>query len=67
MVQVGDVVRFKGGATIEQSKWAAADYPSFLIVGRTYVVESVEHETWCTRITLENKQGKFNATNFSVV
>lgn len=67
IIEVGDTVRFKGGVTQEQVNWAAADYPSFLIVGRTYTVESVEREAWCTRITLKNKQGKFNTVHFSKV
>lgn len=66
-IQVGDIVRFKGGVNHEQVKWAGADYPSHLIVGKTYVVESVERESWCTRITLEHKQGTFNSVNFSKV
>ena len=56
ILEVGDIVRFKGGVTREQVNWASADYPSHLIVGRTYTVASVERESWCTRITLENKQ-----------
>ena len=65
--EVGDTVRFKGGATPEQVRWAAADYPSQLTIGETYVIESIERESWCTRIILKGNQGKFNSVNFSKV
>ena len=66
-IQVGDRVEFKGGAIEEQARWASTDYPSHLIVGRHYTVESVEVLPWCTRLTLEHKQGTFNSVHFVVV
>ena len=58
---------FKGGAIEEQARWASTEYPSHLIVGKTYVVESVEIMPWCTRITLEHKQSTFNSVHFTHV
>ena len=67
IIETGDIVRFKGAATVQQARWANADYPSDLNVGETYVVERVERETWCTRITLQNTTGVFNSVHFSRV
>lgn len=62
-MQSGDVVEFKG-ASREQVSWASSDYPSSLIVGRRYVVESVHTYPWFTKITLEHKSGQFNSVHF---
>ncbi len=62
-MQSGDIVEFKG-ATHEQLLWASSDYPSHLIVGHRYVVESVDTHPWYTKITLENKSGQFNSVHF---
>ncbi len=67
IIEKGDTLRFKGAATVAQAKWAAADYPSNLVVGETYIVEGVERETWCTRVTLQSTQGVFNSVHFSKV
>ncbi len=40
MMQPGDCVEYQG-ASQWQTLWASSDYPSHLIVGRRYVVESV--------------------------
>ena len=67
IIQEGDTVQFLGGVIPEQVAWASADYPSHLIVGRHYIVDSVDLQPWCTRITLRNKQGTFNLTHFKKV
>jgi len=67
LIQSGDRVEFMGGVIPEQIRWAGTDYPSHLIVGRHYVVESVKVFPSYTRITLEHKQGVFNSVHFRVV
>ena len=49
LFQKGDIVEFIGGVIPEQVKFANADYPSHLIVGKTYVVESVDIQNWYTK------------------
>lgn len=66
-IQVGDTVMFNGGAVPEVIRHSQSDYPSHLIVGKTYVVEAVEYAPTFTNIRLENKQGKFNLKHFQVV
>ena len=66
-IQAGDTVMFKGGAIHEQARWASTEYPSHLIVGKHYIVDSVEILPWCTRLTLRNKQGTFNSVHFQQV
>lgn len=66
-IQTGDRVEFLGGVIPEQVKWAGTDYPSQLIIGRHYVVESVKIFPAYTHITLENKQGTFNSVHFKQV
>ena len=65
-INTGDTVLFRGGAIPERVKYSGADYPSALIIGRTYVVESVERTNSYTNVTLENTQGKFNIQNFTI-
>ncbi len=65
-IQTGDTVIFRGGAIPERVKYSGSDYPSSLIIGRTYVVESVEQTSSFTNITLKNTQGKFNSNQFQV-
>ena len=67
IIEKGDILRFKGAATVQQARWANADYPSDLSVGKTYVVEDVELETWCTRVVLQDVKGIFNSAHFSKV
>ena len=67
ILQAGDSVEFLGGVIPEQVKWAGTDYPSHLIIGRHYVVESVKIFPSYTHITLENKQGTFNSVHFKQV
>ena len=62
-MQSGDVVEYQG-ALRWQVLWASSDYPSHLIVGRRYVVESVDIQPWYTKITLEHKSGQFNSVHF---
>ena len=65
-IQTGDTVIFRGGAIPDRVKYSGSDYPSDLIIGRTYVVEGVEQTSSYTNITLENTQGKFNSRQFQV-
>lgn len=65
-MQSGDIVEFKGASRI-QVMWASSDYPSDLIIGRRYVVESVHTYPWFTKITLEHKSGQFNSVHFTKV
>jgi hypothetical protein len=63
--QVGDSVRFMGGAIPEQVRWANADYPSDLTIDDVYVVEAIEVQPSYSRITLENNQGVYNSVHFT--
>lgn len=65
-IQSGDTVIFRGGTIPERVKYSGSDYPSSLIIGRTYVVASVESTNSFTNITLEHTQGKFNAKQFQL-
>ena len=65
-IQTGDTVIFRGGTIPDRVKYSGSDYPSDLIIGRTYVVESVEQTSSYTNLTLENTQGKFNSNQFQV-
>ena len=67
LFQKGDIVEFIGGVIPEQVKFANADYPSHLIVGKTYVVESVDIQNWYTKVRLENKSGAFNSVHFKLL
>ena len=50
-LKAGDVVTYNGW-TEEQVKWGNNDTPYMLIVGRQYVVESVEPHKWHTKVSL---------------
>ena len=65
-VQTGDTVIFRGGSIPEMIRFSGSDYPSQLIIGKTYVVGSVESTPEYTNITLANKQGKFNINQFQL-
>jgi hypothetical protein len=65
-MQSGDVVEYKGMSR-EQVTWASSDNPSYLIIGRRYVVRSVQIYPWYTTITLLNKSGQFNSVHFTKV
>lgn len=67
LIQEGDTVEFLGGVIREQVAWAGTDYPSFLIVGKHYIVETVKVFPSYTHVTLRNKQGTFNSVHFRVV
>ena len=67
IIQEGDSVEFLGGVIPEQIRWAGTDYPSHLIIGRHYVVESVKVFPSYTHLTLKNNQGTFNSVHFRVV
>lgn len=67
MLNTGDRVRYIG-CTDHQVNWGNNDDPrSFLIVGREYIVESVEVHSQHTKISLRNKWGKFNSVCFEFV
>jgi len=65
-IQTGDTVIFRGGAIPDRVKYSGSDYPSDLIIGKTYVVDSVERTSSYTNLTLEDTQGKFNSNQFQV-
>lgn len=65
-VQIGDTVIFRGGVDHGRIKFSGSDYPSDLIIGKTYVVEDVDTTSAYTNITLKNKQGKFNFNLFQL-
>ena len=65
-IQTGDTVIFRGGAIPDRVKYSGSDYPSDLIIGRTYVVESVEQTSSYSNITLVGADGKFNSRQFQV-
>ena len=65
-IQTGDTVIFRGGAIPDQVKYSGSDYPSDLIIGKTYVVEGVEQTSSYSNLTLEDTQGKFNSNQFQV-
>jgi len=62
-----DVVVFKG-QTEEQRKWGNNNNANeFLIVGRQYVVESVDVHSQHTKLKLQHKNGRFNSVCFELV
>ena len=61
----GDVVTYNGW-TKEQVKWGNNDTPYMLIVGRQYVIETVEVHKWHTKVTLHRILGKFNSAHFTL-
>ncbi len=65
-IQTGDTVIFRGGAIPDRVKYSGSDYPSDLIIGKTYVVESVERTSSYSNLTLEGTEGKFNSRQFQV-
>ena len=65
-IQTGDTVIFRGGSIPDRVKYSGSDYPSDLIIGKTYVVESVERTSSYSNLTLEDTQGKFNSRQFQV-
>lgn len=65
-IQTGDTVIFRGGAIPDQVKYSGSDYPSNLIIGKTYVVEGVEQTSSYSNLTLQDTQGKFNSNQFQV-
>ena len=65
-IQTGDTVIFRGCAIPDRVKYSGSDYPSDLIIGKTYVVESVERTCSYSNLTLEDTQGKFNSRQFQV-
>lgn len=64
----GDTVEFVGQSK-EQRQFGGGndDANSFLIVGKTYMVEKVEINKLITRLTLKNKQGRFNSVCFKLI
>ena len=66
-IQNGDRVEFIGGVIPEQVRWANTDYPTELVIGKHYVVESVSVGRYCTKLVLNNVQGIFNSVHFKHV
>lgn len=65
-IKAGDTVIFRGGAIPERVKYSGSDYPSDLIIGRTYVVEGVEQTSSYSNLTLVGTEGRFNSRQFQV-
>lgn len=67
LLQPGDKIEYLGGAIKEQALWAGTDFPSSLIVGYHYTIDTVEVYPSYTRVTLRNKAGTFNSVHFRLV
>ena len=65
-IQTGDTVIFRGGAIPDRVKYSGSDYPSELVIGNLYVVESVEQTSSYSNLTLVGTEGKFNTNQFQV-
>ena len=65
-IQTGDTVIFRGGAIPDRVKYSDSDYPSDLVIGNLYVVESVEQTSSYSNLTLVGTEGKFNSNQFQV-
>ena len=65
-IQTGDTVIFRGGAIPDRVKYSGSDYPSGLVIGNLYVVESVEQTSSYSNLTLVGTEGKFNTNQFQV-
>ena len=65
-IQTGDTVIFRGGAIPDRVKYSGSDYPSGLVIGNLYVVESVEQTSSYSNLTLVGTEGKFNSNQFQV-
>ena len=61
---VGDLVTYHGW-TKEQVLWGNNDCPFMLVVGRNYVIESVEEHSSHTKVSLIGIIGKFNSVHFT--
>ena len=62
----GDQVLYNGWNK-EQVRWGNNDCPYMLILGRTYIIESVEPHKWHTKVTIKGTLGKFNSVHFKRV
>tara|TARA_B100000073_G_scaffold90593_1_gene71441 strand:+ start:2549 stop:2770 length:222 start_codon:yes stop_codon:yes gene_type:complete len=65
-IKKGDAVIFTG-QSVEQKNWGGHDDASHLVIGKDYIVESVDVHTWHTKITLKNVQGRFNSVCFEIL
>ena len=67
-IDVGDVVQYIG-CSKEQMRWGNNDDPqqSFLILGREYIVTDVDVHSYHTKISVANKQGRFNSVCFKKI
>ncbi len=43
------------------------DYPSMFVVGKSYIVESVEEHSQHTKLTILGIPGRFNSVHFNFV
>lgn len=66
-IHTGDTVVYKGSPIREQIAWANTDYPTNLIVGKQYIIESVDVHHSFTRVTLLGTEGVFNSVHFQIV
>ena len=66
--QAGDIVRFTGW-TEEQVAWGNNACPHMLVLGRYYVIESVEPHSYHTKVTIRgvDKTMKFNSVHFDFI
>jgi len=62
----GDNVVFMG-YTQEQVRWGNNDYPSMFVVGKSYIVESVDEHSQHTKLTILGIPGRFNSVHFNFV
>ena len=63
--EVGDLVTYLGWIP-EQVKWGNNDTPYMLIVGRQYIIDSVEQHKWHTKVGIKGVVGKFNSVHFTL-
>ena len=63
-LKTGDTITFRGDAIPQQISWAGTDYPTDLIVGQSYTIETVKVFRQYTHITLNGVGGVYNSTHF---
>ena len=65
--QPDDIVVFTGQSEAQRRWGGNDDANEFLIVGKEYVVESVDVRSQHTKLKLRNKNGRFNSVCFDLV
>ncbi len=64
--QPGDKVKYIGGSK-EQTRWGGCSDTSKLKEGKIYVVEDATFHSWHTKLSLVDREGKFNSVCFELV